>query len=194
MNTPNKLSLMRLLLVPVMIFIYLATFVPYGKFIAAGIFLIAAFTDFLDGYIARKYNLITDIGKFLDSIADKLLTTCALILLCCDLTIPAPFGAIVLSIFVGRDLAINLLRQIGGAKGVVIAADKLGKYKAVAQFIALPLIMCYAGLTVFIGINQTFLTVFMWVGYGFLILSTILSIISLIDYFVKNRNVFKNDK
>ena len=65
MNLPNKLSLTRIILVPVMMFLYLAQFVPYGKFIATGVFVLAAFTDFLDGYIARKYNLVTDMGKFL---------------------------------------------------------------------------------------------------------------------------------
>lgn len=194
MNLPNKLSLTRIILVPVMMFLYLAQFVPYGKFIATGVFVLAAFTDFLDGYIARKYNLVTDMGKFLDAIADKMLVTCALILICCDATIPAPYGAIVLSIFIVRDLAVNMLRLIAANKNVVIAADKLGKYKTFTQDIALPMLMVFAGLKLIEGINETFMTVFMWIGYGILIASTVLSIVSLVHYMIKNKAVFTQNK
>lgn len=194
MNLPNKLSLTRIILVPVMMFLYLAQFVPYGKFIATGVFVLAAFTDFLDGYIARKYNLVTDMGKFLDSIADKMLVTCALILICCDATIPVPYGAIVLSIFIVRDLAVNMLRLIAANKNVVIAADKLGKYKTFTQDIALPMLMVFAGLKLIAGINETFMTVFMWIGYGILIASTVLSIVSLVHYMIKNKAVFTENK
>lgn len=194
MNLPNKLSLTRIILVPVMMFLYLAQFVPYGKFIATGVFVLAAFTDFLDGYIARKYNLVTDMGKFLDAIADKMLVTCALILICCDETIPAPYGAIVLSIFIVRDLAVNMLRLIAANKNVVIAADKLGKYKTFTQDIALPMLMVFAGLKLIEGINETFMTVFMWIGYGILIASTVLSVVSLVHYMIKNKAVFTQNK
>lgn len=194
MNLPNKLSLTRIILVPVMMFLYLAQFVPYGKFIATGVFVLAAFTDFLDGYIARKYNLVTDMGKFLDAIADKMLVTCALILICCDATISAPYGAIVLSIFIVRDLAVNMLRLIAANKNVVIAADKLGKYKTFTQDIALPMLMVFAGLKLIAGINETFMTVFMWIGYGILIASTVLSIVSLVHYMIKNKAVFTENK
>ena len=194
MNLPNKLSLTRIILVPVMMFLYLAQFVPYGKFIATGVFVLAAFTDFLDGYIARKYNLVTDMGKFLDAIADKMLVTCALILICCDSTIPAPYGAIVLSIFIVRDLAVNMLRLIAANKNVVIAADKLGKYKTFTQDIALPMLMVFAGLKLIEGINETFMTVFMWIGYGILIASTVLSVVSLVHYMIKNKAVFTENK
>ena len=97
MNLPNKLSLSRLIITPIMMFFYLASFIPFGKAIAIGLFIIGAITDFLDGYIARKYNLVTDMGKFLDPIADKLLVTSALILVAVDGTIMAPFGAIALA-------------------------------------------------------------------------------------------------
>ena len=129
MNLPNKLSLTRLIITPIMMFFYLASFIPFGKIVALVLFILGAITDFLDGHIARKYNMVTNLGKFLDPIADKLLVTTALILVACDGTIIAPFGAIALAIFVGRDLTVDMLRQVAGAKGVVIAADKLGKYK-----------------------------------------------------------------
>jgi CDP-diacylglycerol--glycerol-3-phosphate 3-phosphatidyltransferase len=195
MNIPNKLSLLRIILIPIMMFFYLADFVPYGKFIALFVFIVAAITDFLDGYIARKYNLITDLGKFLDSIADKMLVTIALILLCCDgTTIPVVFNSIALSIVVARDLVMNMLRQIGATKNVVISADKLGKYKAFVQYIAISVLFLYAGLNLIEGISSVALTVVMWIGYGTLILSCVLAIISLISYLVKNRAVFKQEK
>ena len=90
MNIPNKLSMLRIILIPFMLFFYLADFVPYGKIIAIAIFIVAAFTDMLDGHIARKYNLVTNLGKLLDPIADKLLVMSALLLVVVDYTIPHP--------------------------------------------------------------------------------------------------------
>ena len=193
MNLPNKLSLSRLIITPIMMFFYLASFIAWGKFVALGLFIVGAITDFLDGHIARKYNLVTDMGKFLDPIADKLLVTSALILVATDGTILAPFGAIVLAIFVGRDLAVDMLRLVASNKGIVIAADKLGKYKTFSQDIALPILICYSALKT-AGAGETLLTIFMWVGYGFLILATLLTIISLINYLIKNRAVFAEKK
>ena len=193
MNLPNKLSLSRLIITPIMMFFYLSSFIAWGKFVALGLFIVGAITDFLDGHIARKYNLVTDMGKFLDPIADKLLVTSALILVATDGTILSPFGAIVLAIFVGRDLAVDMLRLVASSKGVVIAADKLGKYKTFSQDIALPILICYSALGT-IGASQTLLTIFMWVGYGFLILATLLTIVSLINYLIKNRAVFAEKK
>ena len=193
MNLPNKLSLSRLIITPIMMFFYLATFIPYGKFVALGLFIVGAFTDFLDGHIARKYNLVTDTGKFLDPIADKLLVTSALILVAVDGTIPAPFGAIVLAIFVGRDLAVDMLRLVASSKGTVIAADKLGKYKTFSQDIALALLILFSALSI-LGINATVLSVVMWVAFGFLILATLLTVISLVNYLIKNRVVFAGNK
>ena len=193
MNLPNRLSLSRLIITPIMMFFYLATFIPYGKFVALGLFIAGAFTDFLDGHIARKYNLVTDMGKFLDPIADKLLVTTALILVAVDGTIMSPFGAIVLAIFVGRDLAVDMLRLVASSKGVVIAADKLGKYKTFSQDIALPLLILYSALSL-LSIQATILTIIMWVAYGFLIFATLLTVISLINYLIKNRAVFTEKK
>ena len=191
MNIPNRLSLTRLIITPIMMFFYLASFIPFGKFVALGLFIIGAITDFLDGHIARKYNMITNLGKFLDPIADKMLVTSALILVACDGTIVAPFGAIALAIFVGRDLTVDMLRQVASAKGVVIAADKLGKYKTFGQDIALPLLIFYSALCT-MAANETLLAVVMWVAYGFLILATALTIISLINYLVKNKSAFSD--
>ncbi len=193
MNTPNKLSLTRLLITPIMMFFYLATFVPYGKFIACFLFVIGAITDFLDGYIARKFNLVTDMGKFLDPIADKLLITSALILVACDGTIISPFGVIALVIVVARDLTVDMLRMVAGSKGIIIAANKFGKYKTFSQDIALPILIVYAALLQ-ITANETLLAVFKWSGYAFLAISIVLTLLSMIVYIAKNTVVFVDKK
>ena len=189
MNIPNKLSLSRLIITPIMMFFYLASFIPFGKFVAVGLFVIGAITDFLDGYIARKYNLVTDMGKFLDPIADKLLVTSALILVATDGTIIAPFGAIVLAIFVGRDLTVDVLRLLASGKGVVIAADKLGKYKTFTQDIAFALFLTYSGILT-VSSSAVLNTIFMYMSYAFLALATVLTIASLVNYLIKNRKIF----
>ena len=196
MNLPNKLSLSRIIIAPVMMFFYLANFIPYGigKWIALALFVIGSITDFLDGYIARKYNLITDLGKFLDPIGDKLLVTFALILVSCDGIIPLPFSAICLAIIVGRDLVVDMLRFVAAGKGVVIAADWFGKYKTTTQDVALVLLLLYAGLLTISGISTTVLTVIMWIAYAFLILAVLLTILSMINYLVKNKSVFIQKK
>ena len=193
MNTPNKLSLTRLIITPFMMFFYLATFAPYGKFIALALFILGSITDFLDGYIARKYNMITTLGKFLDPIADKLLVTSALVLVACDGTIISPFGVIALVIIIARDLTIDMLRMVAGSKGVVIAANKFGKYKTFSQDIALPILIAYSGL-VQITTNSTLLNVFKWTGYGFLAFATFMTLLSMVVYIAKNKSVFADKK
>ena len=179
-----------------MMFFYLANFIPYGigKWIALALFVIGAITDFLDGYIARKYNLITDLGKFLDPIGDKLLVTFALILVCCDGIVPLPYSAICLAIIVGRDLVIDMLRFVAAGKGVVIAADWFGKYKTTTQDIALLLLLLFSALLTVEGIPAIVLTIVMWTAYGFLALAVLLTIISMINYLAKNKAVFTQNK
>lgn len=193
MNTPNKLSLTRLIITPIMMFFYLADFVPYGKFIATFLFIVGAITDFLDGRIARKYNLITDLGKFLDPIADKLLVTTALILVACDGIVPSPFGAIALVIVVARDLTVDMLRMVGASKGKVIAAYKFGKYKTFTQDIALPILIVYAGLAK-ITTNELLLNIFKWSGYGFLAVAVLMTFLSMFVYVGKNLSIFSDKK
>ena len=189
MNIPNRLSLIRILLVPVMLVCFLVNF-PYHLFVTLGIFIVASLTDFLDGYIARKYNMVTEIGIFLDSIADKILTTTALILIAVFDFIPQPYGVLCLFLFVSRDLIVNALRQIASTRGIVVSADKLGKYKAFMLDIAIPVIFLFGALTE-MSANATLVNVIMWIGYGFMIVASVLNIISCIHYLVKNRVVFK---
>jgi len=132
MNLANKLTLARIFLVPVFMII-LVSKVPYGKWIAFVVFLLAASTDGLDGYIARSRKQITRLGKFLDTLADKLLISAALVSLVELREIPA-WVAITI---IGREFAITGLRSIVAAEGVVVSASILGKIKTISQIIAI---------------------------------------------------------
>lgn len=193
MNLPNKISCIRIALLPVFVFFYLATFIPCNYLIAAIIFCVAALTDLIDGKIARKYNLITDLGKFLDSIADKLVVIAALVLVTVDGTIPAPYGVIIAIIIISREFMVSALRQIAAARGTVLAADMWGKYKATFQFISLPLLMFQAEALASGWFAGTGFMVLQIVNYVLLGIVTALTIISAIHYFVKNRAVLTEE-
>lgn len=199
MNLPNKLTMLRVILVPFMMFFYLATFIPYGigKVVALIIFGVSALTDLFDGKIARKYNLITNFGKFLDPLADKVLTTAALILFIADGTILNPYGAIILTIIITREFAVSGLRLLAATKGRVLAADIWGKAKTMTQMVAIPVFFILAFL---FGLISSGVEVVSWlvvlvevVGYTLLIAATILTVMSGINYIVKNKDCFKED-
>ena len=148
MNLPNKLSMLRIVLVPVIACIYLFTDLPEafgadvsGEHIAVSmtallvliLFAIASFTDYLDGHIARKHNLITSFGKFIDPIADKLLVNTMFILFAVDGVVPAVF----VLIMIWRDMIVDGLRMNASAKGKVVAAGMMGKAKTVLQMFAI---------------------------------------------------------
>ena len=196
MNLPNKLSILRIVLIPFMMFFYLASFIPFGigKIVALVIFIAAALTDLLDGKIARKHNLVTDLGKFLDPIADKILTATALFLLMADGTIPAPWGVIIVTIIIAREFMVSALRLIAASQGTVLAADIWGKAKTMVQMIAIPVCMMVPFLQVVVaGVEWLILTVSIigWVAIG---AATVLTIISGCNYLIKNINCFKNSK
>ena len=194
MSLPNKLTMLRIILIPFMMFFYLADFIPYGlgKIIAIAIFIIASLTDLLDGKIARKRNLVTDLGKFLDPIADKLLTATAFLLIMADGTIPAPWGVIVVAIIIAREYTVSALRQIAATKGIVLAADMWGKIKTVVQMIALPVSMLVAYLKVCGFASTTVVLVFAIISYVLIGFATLLTVMSGIHYLVKNRECFKD--
>ena len=194
MTLPNKITLVRIIMIPLMAFFYLANFIPYGKIVALALFIIAALTDFVDGFIARKYNMVSDLGKFLDPIADKLLTTTALILVVCDLTVPQPYGAIATIIILAREFAISAFRQIAATKNFVMAADWWGKIKANLQFFSFGGLMLLSFLkndTNYSGVGIQVFEIINWVLLG---LAVLLTIISGINYLVKNRAVLKSNK
>lgn len=169
MNVPNSLTLFRILLIPVFIVVLIIN-MPYGDLLAAAIFGIAAMTDYLDGYLARRYKQVTKLGIILDPIADKLLITAALICLV-ELGSIAGWIAIVI---LGREFAVSGLRAVKAEEGVIIPASRLGKFKTVSQIFAVLLIILQNAVPGFdiIGI---------WVMY----LAVAITVISGIDYFYK---------
>lgn len=196
MNLPNKITLSRILLLPAFLAVGLIVF-PGNYFVAAGLFIILAITDFLDGYIARKYNIVTNLGKFLDPIADKLLCTTGLLLMIVGSNpiIPNPYGIICVFIILLRDYAVTGLRQIAQLKGVIIPADKLGKIKANFQYVMTVLGFVVAGLFAIESIaNSLLVKILNYVFYGLVGITTLIVFISGIMYLVKNRGVFADDK
>jgi CDP-diacylglycerol--glycerol-3-phosphate 3-phosphatidyltransferase len=187
MNLPNKISIARIALIPVFVALYYLTMIPHNFLYATIVFAVAAFTDFLDGYIARKYNLVTDLGKFLDPIADKVLVLTAMLLMLTPVAggiLPAVVGGIGVSIILARELIVSSFRMVAASKKVVIAADKLGKIKTISQDIALVLLLFSKA---FVG--KAFEIIWM-VGYGLFIFSVVMTLISGINYIVKNKAVF----
>lgn len=196
MNIPNKISITRICLMPVFILFSLLSF-PYSKFIALGLFILAAISDAVDGYIARKYNMVTDLGKFLDPIADKLLATTGLILLIVgeNPIIPMPYGIIVMFVMILRDYEVTGLRQIGQLKGKIIAADKVAKIKANFLYATLVYGLLIAALRDISSIAGTeFMKYFTLVFYVFVGITTALITLSGIVYLCNNFSVFKENK
>ena len=144
--------------------------------------------------IARKYGLVTNLGKFLDPIADKLLTASALLLVVCDMTLPPPYGVIVAIIILGRELIISAFRQVAATKNFVMAADKWGKVKTIFQDIALPALMVLSLIYQYSWFSQTFVFVFEIICYSLIGIATLLTIISGCNYIIKNFNVLKEEK
>ncbi len=185
MNLPNKLSVLRLVLIPVFMAVFYINF-PFHYFVAAGVFALAAFTDFLDGYIARKYDLITDLGKFLDSSADKVLVLVALVLLVDVSILPSIFGGVCVSIVLAREILISCLRMVAASKGIVMQADKLGKIKTLLQDFAIIFL-------IIAGAFEAFSLIF-WVGAGVLAFSVVMALVSAIHYVYVNRMALEEEK
>lgn len=189
MNLPNKLTLMRVFLIPVFM-----VFATMRWWLAAGIvFAVASFTDFLDGYLARKNNLVTDFGKFADPLADKLLTTVAFIYMLVD----GVCSPIVLTIILAREFAVSGVRMIaaGAPGGKVIAANMWGKVKTVLQM--LTIIFYYVGMAVE---NNLFnnpaasMNVVQMVAYILCWLVALVTLISGVQYIWGNRHFIDTAK
>lgn len=175
MNLPNKLTIFRVILIPFFVFFLLYQGLEgYGNYIAAGIFAAACLTDFADGKIARKYNLVTNFGKFMDPLADKLLVCSALI--CLSDVIPEWIVIVIIS----RELIISGFRTIAADNGVVIAASYWGKIKTVCQMIMI--------IWLIIGLD---FEVYHIIGQVLVYVSLILTVISLLDYVLKNKDILK---
>lgn len=177
MNLPNKLTLLRVLLIPFFIvFILVDVFGEADKYIALAIFAVASITDMLDGKIARKYNLVTNFGKFMDPMADKLLVCSAMICMIDD-----RLQSWIVIVIISRELIISGFRTVAADNGVVIAASWWGKWKTTSQMIMIILLILDLD--------------FAWYGvveYIFIYLALILTLVSLVDYLVKNRSVLSD--
>ena len=191
MNLPNKLSLLRIFLVPAFVTTFYLTW-EYSRIVSAGIFVIATLTDFLDGHIARKRNLVTDLGKLLDPIADKLLVTSALFCVVSAASTPT-YGiilAVCSAIIVGRELLVSAIRQIAASKGQVIAANVFGKVKTAFQDVSLPIVIVLQ-CPAFVEIMPSPLyNIAFYLGAGLFVLATLMTITSGAIYVVQNKNVF----
>ena len=178
MNLPNKLTMARMIMVPFFVAVLLGR--PFGDasdWAALVIFIIASLTDMLDGQIARRQNLITDFGKFMDPLADKVLTCSGMICLIALGRMPAW----IVCIIVGREFTISGFRLVAAEKGVVIAASWWGKFKTVFQMAMV--ILMIADIPALSILTQ----IVMWIA-------TILTVVSLVDYLWKNRAVLQGDK
>ena len=195
MNLPNKITTVRIILIPFIIFFYLSTpFLSVGKLIAAGLFAVAVLTDFLDGYFARKLNLVTTLGKFLDSIADKMLVLGAMVLVVADNTILAPWGVISFAIIIFRELIVSALRQMAASKNVIIAADMWGKVKANFQFFAILFFMIFSYFIDNAILSDGLFLGFSIVCYALLAITVLATVISGVHYLVKNKAIFVDNK
>lgn len=173
MNLPNKLTILRMIMIPFfLVFMYIDT--GWAKWVALGIFIAAALTDTLDGQIARKYNLVTNFGKFMDPLADKLLVCSAMIALVEMARIPAW----IVIIIIAREFIISGFRLIAAEKGTVIAAGMWGKVKTVVQMVMVCFLIADIGGDIIHIVEQVLI-------YAALALT----IISLIDYLLSNRGV-----
>ncbi|MEG2440540.1 MAG: CDP-diacylglycerol--glycerol-3-phosphate 3-phosphatidyltransferase [Acetivibrio sp.] len=174
MNLPNKLTIARVCMIPFFAFSLLSTTLPYGKYIAVAIFIVASLTDWLDGKIARKHNLITNFGKFMDPLADKLLVSSALICFVEMGLVPSWIIIIIIS----REFIISGFRLVASDSGIVIAANYWGKIKTVCQMIMAILLIVHIENPIYAMVEQ----IFIYLSLG-------LTVISLVDYVWKNRQV-----
>lgn len=175
MNLPNKLTMGRILAIPVFIVVFLLDY----RYAAAVIFILAALTDMLDGKIARKYNLVTNFGKLMDPLADKLLVMSALICLAQVGDVPGWMVIVIL----GREFIITGMRQVAAAQGIVIAAGTTGKIKTITQMIAIPLLILENWPFSLLGVNIPMDVIFLWIAL-------VMTIVSGAEYIAKNKSLF----
>lgn len=176
MNLPNKLTILRVIMVPIFIVFLMCNITSYDKWIALAIFIAASLTDMLDGKIARKYNLVTNFGKFMDPLADKLLVCCAMICFIQLNRLPAWYVCVVIA----REFIISGIRLVASDNGVVIAASYWGKFKTAFSMVMLCFLIADINNSVFTIVTE----ILIWI-------SLILTVVSLIDYIIKNKDIFK---
>lgn len=196
MNLPNKITLSRICLIPVFAVIFFLDMIPYNYFIAGVIFVVAACTDFIDGHIARSRGLVTNLGKFLDPIADKVLVAAAftfllvrqetLTVLWLGEWVPV-YAGICIAVILARELIVSGFRMVAASAGLVLAADKIGKVKTTFQDISVAMLLFGAD---FFGITLAS-RILNGIGIVSLGIAAALTVWSGISYIVRNRVVFK---
>lgn len=174
MNLPNKITIFRMCMIPFFLVFFLIDTIPYNNWIALGIFVIAAASDAVDGYLARKHNLVTNFGKFMDPLADKLLVCTALLCFVEQGTL----NLIIAIVIVAREFIISGFRLVAAEGGLVLAASYWGKAKTIAQMIMCCLLIVHLEVFIFPLLE----TIFIWVSFA-------LTVISLLDYMIKNKSV-----
>ena len=186
MNTPNKLTVLRMCLVPVFVSLLMIPSVPHRFLWALIVFSAASLTDLLDGYLARRDHLVTDFGKFMDPLADKILVTSAMI---CFIELGlAP--AVPVVIIIAREFTVTSLRLIGAGKGAVIAADIWGKWKTVVQMIWIIAALFFSWLGGLFSLPAP-----VWSAVDLLLwLAVLLTVVSGVNYLWKNRSLLKDVK
>ena len=180
MNLPNKLTIFRVILIPFFVVFMLAPICPgYANYIAVAIFIVASLTDLLDGKIARKYNLVTNFGKFMDPLADKLLVCAAMICL----IETGQLAAWIVIVIISREFIISGFRLVAADNGVVIAASYWGKFKTTFQMLMV--------IVLILNFDNRY---FQILGTVLTYIALVLTVVSLIDYLWKNRAVLKEQK
>ena len=174
MNLPNKITLFRVCMIPIFVAFMMIPGIPGGRYAAAGVFIIAALSDMLDGYLARKNNLVTNFGKFMDPLADKLLVSSALICLVELGLLPAW----IVIIIIAREFIISGFRLVASDSGIVIAASWWGKIKTVVQMVM--------SVMLIINLDIAFIN---FLEQAAIYLAAALTVISLVDYMLKNKKV-----
>ena len=175
MNLPNKLTMGRIFAIPVFIIIFLMGF----RVAACIIFILASITDMLDGYIARKYDLVSNFGKLMDPLADKLLTMAAFVVLIES----GDVAAWIVIVILGREFIITGMRQVAATQGIVIAAGVTGKIKTITQMIAIPLLLLNNWPCCYLSFNLPLDQIFLY-------LALVMTIISGVEYIIKNKQLF----
>ena len=195
--SPNVITVVRICMIPLFVIFFYLSF-EGAKIFASCIFAVAAFTDFLDGYIARKYNVVSTVGKFLDPIADKVLVSTAFIVLLTNERFMGTYDwmyvcfGVFVAVVLARELIISGFREIAAEKGLVLSAGMLGKIKTVLQDLALFFLLFCIDFLYYINNDAGF--VLFVVGFVLFCMATLMTIVSGIAYIVSNREVFKDKR
>ena len=174
MNLPNKITIFRMCMIPFFLVFFLIDTIPFGNWISLAIFIIAAASDAVDGYLARKHNLVTNFGKFMDPLADKLLVCTALLCFVENGTL----NLIVAVVIVAREFIISGFRTVAVEGGLVLAASYWGKAKTICQMIMCCLLIVHLDFGWFADLEA----IFIWASFA-------LTVISMLDYLIKNKSV-----